>query len=1268
MTQPSGADQRPLPPTLSAPGLSGPHPSALAGGDDTTNTAALPESFHEYRVLRPLGAGAMGEVYLAHDVELDRLVAIKVLSTPSPAHYELMRIEAQAVAAIQHPNVVTIYRVGTLDGRPYIVTEYIRGTDIDGIEKPVPWQRALAIGIDLARGLAAAHRHDVLHRDIKPANAVLTESGQAKLIDFGLAVRAGRAPTGENALVGTPSYMAPELWQGEPASQCTDIYSMGVLLYELCTGRVPRPASSAREISRLEDVVPGIDPRFAELVHRCLADAPTERHGSGDALRDALEALHQAHTPHVLPAGNPYRGLLPFETAHRALFFGRSAEVRLVIDRMCTQRFVLLAGESGVGKSSLARAGVLPSIADGALRDERTWTIWSQVPGRRPLTTLVHALTTRLGADEDTLLRDIEHEDFAAVSRCLRKQHGDGAGLVLFFDQLEELVTLADRHEAERTSVLLASLAERTPGVRILATARGDYLAPLAALPGLGPLIERSLCIIRPLQGDAIREVVVAPARAKGVCFESDSLIESLVAATTRTDSALPLLQFALAQLWEQRDVQKGVITEAALQSIGGVDGALSRHAEGVLAALLPETRSAVRHILVGLVTSSGTRVRMTSTDLCIENDAARRKAIDALVAGRLVVAGELDGEPVYEIAHEALISGWPKLRAWLDRASNIRAVRERLTAAAREWERAGRAREYLWGPRQLAATEAIDSADLPAAEKEFLSASTRVIRRDRWQRRLAVAAVLALLAGAYGIYRIEVERELGKHLTEARRAMGDARGRWRVLEEEHGHVMRALESDRLEEAGARWRRVLNLAPEADAAFWQASRPLELALSLEPRRQSTRALMGSLLDEHARLADIMGHRLEHEQLVERLSLYDAVAHTRWSAPVTVALDARPNTTVAIEQYVSRPDGSLVLQAWADARPRAAPFQVALPPGSYMLRLAADASHGEVSYPLVIHPGMPPVALDIARPPHAAVPPGFVYVPSGPFASGFGRNADDEPLRKFYETEPMHERWSDAFLIARHETTYGEWMEYLDACWPAGCEGVVPSLPGVAPDVTSIVAVMLQPHPERGWEIVFQPTKEFTYRAVRGEPLIYQGRQRRQSQRWERFPVSGVSWIDMAPYLKWLRATGRVPGARPCMAREWERAARGADARMFPHGNRLDPDDANFDLTYGQVPHAFGPDEVGAHPRSASPFGIHDMAGNVWELVDATTAQDTNARDAGHVESDSVRLVQVRGGSYFHQADVNNVVNEWVLMSEQKASTVGFRVCADAPQM
>src|SRR6185295_13003307 len=123
-----------------------------------------------------------------------------------------------------------------------------------------------------------------------------------------------------------------------------------------------------------------------------------------------------------------------------------------------------------------------------------------------------------------------------------------------------------------------------------------------------------------------------------------------------------------------------------------------------------------------------------------------------------------------------------------------------------------------------------------------------------------------------------------------------------------------------------------------------------------------------------------------------------------------------------------------------------------------------------------------------------------------------------------------------------------------------------------------------------------------YEARAHEPISYAGRTRLARQDWLRFPVGGVSLEDVARYLAWLRNSGRVPGARLCSELEWERAARGADDRLFPHGDEIAPDDANIDITYERVDVAFGPDEIGAHPASRSPFEVDDLAGNIVEIV------------------------------------------------------------------
>src|ERR1044071_7650300 len=146
-----------------------------------------PDEFEEYRLVRLLGRGAMGEVYLARDSLLDRPVAVKFVRAEDPIARARLFDEARAIARLQHPNVVAIYRVAEVAGHPYLVSEYVRGRPLDQLDRPAPSRQVLELALDLARGLAAAHRCGVLHRDVKPANAMLTDDGRGKLLDFGLA-------------------------------------------------------------------------------------------------------------------------------------------------------------------------------------------------------------------------------------------------------------------------------------------------------------------------------------------------------------------------------------------------------------------------------------------------------------------------------------------------------------------------------------------------------------------------------------------------------------------------------------------------------------------------------------------------------------------------------------------------------------------------------------------------------------------------------------------------------------------------------------------------------------------------------------------------------------------------------------------------------------------------------------------------------------------------------------------------------------------------
>ncbi len=192
----------------------------------------LPPEIEEYRLIRVLGSGSMGRVYLAEDRLLERLVAIKFIAgIPSVTSRERFFTEARAAARISHSNVVTIHRVAEFRRQPFLVAEYVRGQNLGELARPVDVEPVRRIGLDLARGLAAAHRRGVLHRDIKPANAMVSEEGITKLLDFGLA-QLGNEGDGGKSLAGTPIYMAPELWAGSAPSPRTDIFALGVLLFE----------------------------------------------------------------------------------------------------------------------------------------------------------------------------------------------------------------------------------------------------------------------------------------------------------------------------------------------------------------------------------------------------------------------------------------------------------------------------------------------------------------------------------------------------------------------------------------------------------------------------------------------------------------------------------------------------------------------------------------------------------------------------------------------------------------------------------------------------------------------------------------------------------------------------------------------------------------------------------------------------------------------------------------------------------------------------
>lgn len=280
-----------------------------------------------YELGELVASGGMGEVYAARDTKLDRAVALKFLRRDMASQDDLRtRFEAEARAAgrLSHPNVVGVFDTGEDRGIPFIVMELLSGRTLadEAAGGPANEERAREVGMQILSALRASHAEGILHRDLKPGNVLLTQEGSVKVGDFGVAkMTEGLNLTQAGMMLGTPAYLAPERIAGEPASETSDIYSVGVILYELMAGRKPFDADTPLGLIRaiqedpvppLVEVRPDVDRRFSEVVARAMARDPEQRYSSAaemevDLKRDEATATGAGEPSLVGAAPNPTR-------------------------------------------------------------------------------------------------------------------------------------------------------------------------------------------------------------------------------------------------------------------------------------------------------------------------------------------------------------------------------------------------------------------------------------------------------------------------------------------------------------------------------------------------------------------------------------------------------------------------------------------------------------------------------------------------------------------------------------------------------------------------------------------------------------------------------------------------------------------------------------------------------------------------------------------------------------------------------------------------
>ncbi|MGZ5348431.1 MAG: nSTAND1 domain-containing NTPase, partial [Solirubrobacterales bacterium] len=775
----------------------------------------------DYRIESLLGWGGMSVVYLAEDLRLKRSVALKLLAA-SLAVDESFRDrflhESELAASIDHPNIIPIYEAGTTDDLLFIAMRYVEGRDLNGRLQRGRLDPADAIGIltQLASALDAAHARGLVHRDVKPSNVLLDTgarpdgSDHVYLADFGLTKRVSEE-TGIGAdgqLMGTIGYVAPEQIAGEEIDGRADVYSLGCVLYECLVGQPPfrRDSDMAVVFAHLETEPPapsarrpGLPAALDAVIARALAKEPERRYASCrefaraalavavdeanrllvdvasraaggrsdqseveaelagkvidlQLVREQARTLADPATPARVSSEGicPYKGLASFEPVDAEYFFGRERLVAELVARLVGAGFLGIVGPSGSGKSSLVRAGLLPALAAGALPGSEGWRRLLLRPGERPLDELRRALVS--GA-RDPLVEAID-----ALSANER--------LLLVVDQLEELFT-ACRSEAERAAFAdtLARAAADPEGRAVVVVAlRADFYGRFAAYPGLAELLGANHVLVGPMQASELRRVVELPAGRVGLRVEPE-LADALVDDVEGQPGALPLLSTALLELWQKR--QDNSLALAAYRESGGVHGAVGRLAEGTYARVPDGRKQLVRAIMLRLVGEGEgdvpVRRRAPLAELDLERNEDVADVLTTLADSRLVTVGEGS----VEVAHEALLREWPRLREWIEEDAEGRRLRRHITQAATEWDAAGRDQGELYrGARLAAALEwtADHVLDLNELERAFVTESREISEQEtKWARRtnrrlrtlLTGVAVLLAAAIAGGIFAV---------------------------------------------------------------------------------------------------------------------------------------------------------------------------------------------------------------------------------------------------------------------------------------------------------------------------------------------------------------------------------------------------------------------------------------------------------------------------------------------------------------------------------
>jgi WD40 repeat protein/serine/threonine protein kinase len=818
-----------------------------------------------YELQEQIGIGGFGAVYRAFQSAVGREVAVKVILPELANNPEFIRrfeIEAQTIARLEHMHIAPLHDYWRDPDGAYLVMRYFRGGSLAAALRNGPYDlQAAALLLDqVASALTVAHRNNVIHRDLKPGNILLDEDGNAYLSDFGIAKDISRPDsglTGTDAIVGSLDYISPEQARSEPITPRTDIYSLGVVLFEVLTGEHPFPGLSSVErlYKHLNEPIPpihslnGSSEDIDAIIQKATAKDPARRFSDALALavafRDAAQLdklavgddiveqltrreqdilqriiaglsnkeiaqelfveistvkwyIHQifrklgvrsrmqcivrarelnlvvsnegdsdlltvtgeATSTSFLPQPeNPYKGLRPFQAADNRDFFGREKLTAALVERMAETgefaRFLAVVGPSGSGKSSVVRAGLIPALWRGDLPGSEKWFIVDMLPGTHPLDELEIALM-RVAADQARNLHEPLNRDQRGLLRAAQLiLPDDDSELVVMVDQFEEVFTLVEDENARQhfLDLLYTAVTAARSRVRVVVTLRADFYDKPLHYPEFGEMVRSRMETILPLSADELQRAISKPAEQVGITFE-EGLVATIVSEIHYQPGALPLLQYALTELFDNREGRR--LTNQAYDHIGRTTGALARRAEAIYDELNETGREAARQMFLRLVTlgegAEDTRRRVPRSELlAVATDPdVMDEVIDTYTTYRLL---SLDHDPatrapMVEVAHEAILREWRRLREWLDESRHDIRQQRLLSAATADWRAADRDPSYLLHGARLEQFEgwvAETRLALTHEERTFLQTSIAAQRQHEENERERQAHELTL-------------------------------------------------------------------------------------------------------------------------------------------------------------------------------------------------------------------------------------------------------------------------------------------------------------------------------------------------------------------------------------------------------------------------------------------------------------------------------------------------------------------------------------------